>query len=437
MWAQRIAPIDEASTARALSRAPGFAWLDSQQVDARDGRYSFLAAWPDRIVHSEFGTKDPFAALEGLGRPTDSVNPEGPKPQEVPEWIGFIGYDAYWCRPVRGEPAHARQADSAVAFRRYPALVAIDHLNGETWIVGDDQSACAAFASSLESLPQASPAAPTVGALEVDDAEQHRAAIEQALQHIARGDVYEVNLARRWSAEFEGPAFGLWEAMRDASQVPLGAFLSTERGAVLACTMERFIRWHAESRSLVTRPIKGTIVRKGNDPEARARLVADPKERAEHAMIVDLMRNDLSRVAAVGSVRVNAPMTVEPFTGLYHLVSTVSCVTKDDVTLQSIVEATFPPGSVTGAPKVRALEIIETLEQHPRGVYCGAVGFVDRDGGLSLAVAIRTATVGDNRVEYWAGGGIVEASDPGREVEETELKARVFLDALEAIRRRA
>jgi len=147
-------------------------------------------------------------------------------------------------------------------------------------------------------------------------------------------------------------------------------------------------------------------------------------------MIVDLMRNDLGRVAEVGTVKVEAPLIVEPFTGLYHLVSTVSCVTRPEVSLEAVLEATFPPGSVTGAPKIRALEIIEELEQHPRGIYCGALGFIDHDGGLSLAVAIRTATVAGGRVCYWAGGGIVEASDPDREVAETELKASVFLDAV-------
>jgi para-aminobenzoate synthetase component 1 len=151
-------------------------------------------------------------------------------------------------------------------------------------------------------------------------------------------------------------------------------------------------------------------------------------------MIVDLMRNDLGRVAEIGSVEVDAPLVVEPFTGLYHLVSTVQCVTREDVTLGDVLEATFPPGSVTGAPKIRALEIIEELEPHPRGVYCGALGFVDRAGGLSLAVAIRTATVRRGEVHYWAGGGIVEASDPDREVAETDLKAKVFLDAVQSVR---
>ncbi|MGB5812050.1 MAG: anthranilate synthase component I family protein, partial [Polyangiales bacterium] len=315
-----------------------------------------------------------------------------------------------------------------------PALIAIDHRLDEHWIVGDDEEACRAFMQRLEGHTGGAPDDAQVGQARVDDAELHRQAIQGALRYIARGDVYEVNLARRWSAPYEGNAFELWEAMRDSSHVPLGAFIDGGDHAVLACTMERFLRWNAETRALVTRPIKGTIPRDLDDARAQSRLRADPKERAEHTMIVDLMRNDLGRVAETGSVRVDAPLSVEPFTGLYHLVSTVSCVTRPDATLKSIVEATFPPGSVTGAPKLRALEIIESLESYPRGAYCGAVGFVDRDGGLSLAVSIRTANVRAGEVQYFAGGGIVEASDPGREVDETNLKARVFLDAVARLR---
>ena len=434
MWAEPIAPVDEPATARSLSAELGFAWLDSHRSDPRDGRYSFLTAWPEEEISVAFGAESPFSPLAEVGGPTETVNPEGPKPSAVPQWIGYIAYDAFWSAPVRGTPRFERSKDPIVFFRRYPALLAIDHLDGNAWIVGDDEAACKGFQKRFERLHEPRTIRPSVGPMHVDDAAEHRSTIVRALDYIARGDVYEVNLARRWSARFEGSAFELWQAMRDASHVPLGMFLDAGERAVLACTMERFVRWHAESGTLVTRPIKGTIRREAGDDEAPKRLLADPKERAEHSMIVDLMRSDLGRVAETGSVRVDAPLAVEAFTGLYHLVSTVSCATRPEVDLPSILQAIFPPGSVTGAPKIRALEIIEELEQHPRGVYCGAVGFVDRDGGLSLAVAIRTATVHAGEVHYWAGGGIVEASDPDREVAETDLKARVFLDAIARLR---
>jgi len=434
VWAERFASIDELAVARSLSSQRGFAWLDSNRSESRDGRYSFLAAWPDEELRVEFGDETPFAGLRDIGPLDGKARDRGPEAFQVPSWIGYIAYDAFWSAPARGTPRFPRGRSPVLYFRRYPALMAIDHEEGLAWLVGDDETACDAFRSKLESLRASAPPPPTVGPVQVDDAAVHRNAIVRALDYIDQGQVYEVNVARRWSVSFAGDALELWRAMRVASRVPLGLFFDGGDHTVLACTMERFIQWDARSRELLTRPIKGTIRREPTDDGASERLRADPKERAEHSMIVDLMRNDLGRVAAVGTVRVDAPLVVEPFTGLYHLVSTVRCETRPEVTLEEVLSATFPPGSVTGAPKIRALEIIEELEQHPRGVYCGAVGFIDRAGGLSLAVAIRTATVRDGQAHYWAGGGIVEASDPDREVEETELKAKVFLDAVEALR---
>jgi para-aminobenzoate synthetase component 1 len=434
VWAERDSSIDELAVARRLRTEPGFAWLDSNRSESRDGRFSFLAAWPSDEIRAEFGEEEPFAALGGLEQRSADTNPDGPRPCEVPAWIGYIAYDAFWSAPVRGEPRFDRAGETIMLFRRYPALLALDHAAGESWIVGDDRDACELFRRRLAGLTEQRVSPPQIGEIEVDGAEEHRDAIGKALDYIGLGEVYEVNVARRWSAPFRGDALQLWQAMRVASRVPLGMFLDGGDHAVLACTMERFIHWDAWSRTLITRPIKGTIRREPCDDGSSERLLADPKERAEHSMIVDLMRNDLGRVAEIGTVSVDAPLIVEPFTGLYHLVSTVSSVTRSDVSLADILEATFPPGSVTGAPKIRALEIIEELEKHPRGIYCGALGFIDYEGGLSLAVAIRTASVANGRVVYWAGGGIVEASDPDREVAETELKARVFLDAVESLR---
>jgi para-aminobenzoate synthetase component 1 len=434
VWAEPIPSVDVLAHARSLRAAPGFVWLDSNRAEAHDGRYSFLSAWPSDRIRVDFGEPHPFAALRNARTPTRTVAAHGPVPSHVPSWIGYVAYDAFWSSPPRGERRLERARDPVLFFRRYPALVAIDHRTQQAWLVGDDARACEAFRKRLDSTAADRKPALRIGFIEADDAQSHKNAIERVRRYIELGDVYEVNIARRWSAAFEGDPFELWQAMRIASRVPLGVFLDADDHAVLGCTMERFIRWDARSRALVTRPIKGTIRRDPSDDGAPARLRADPKERAEHSMVVDLMRNDLGRVAEIGTVQVEQPLVVEPFSGLYHLVSTVSCLTRGDVGLEQILEATFPPGSVTGAPKIRAIEIIEELEQHPRGIYCGALGFIDRCGGLSLAVAIRTALIRAGRVSYWAGGGIVEASDPDREVAETELKARVFLDATESLR---
>ncbi len=437
MWAECISPIDERTLARSLHRAPGFAWLDSNRAGTRDGRYSYLSAWPTDEARAELGNDDPFAVLEEIEEREAEGDEDRLSPRQVPAWVGYVAYDAFWSAPPRGVGRFDRGREPVVLFRRYPAWIVVDHDTGQTWVAGDDQRGCHALLANLRAMPTSDEAVPRIGAIRVDDASSHRRAIEKALGYIDEGQVYEVNLARRWSAAFEGEPLSLWEAMREASRVPLGFFWDAGDHAVLGCTMERFLRWDARSKQLVTHPIKGTSRRERTDPKGARRLQADPKERAEHSMIVDLMRNDFGRVAELGTVEVEAPLVVEPFTGLYHLVSTVRCTTRSDAGLRQIVEATFPPGSVTGAPKIRAIEIIEELERHPRGIYCGALGFIDRQGGLSLAVAIRTAIVRGDVVHYWAGGGIVEASDPDREVAETELKARVFLDAVESIQGRS
>lgn len=435
----RAREIDGRIDAAALAagwRGRGLAWLDGDGSSAQ-GRWSFVGCEPVEVRSVRWGDAAPYDVLRGL-----SVRGSGDceiDPADVPAWIGLVAYDACWSSGsgLRHAPRLARSGDAPVAsFARYDALIAIDAQRGRAWIVGDDEAAIDRLASRIDeraSAPRARVSRP-IG----EPAEVHRAAIERALEHIAAGEIYQVNLARRWSATIEGDAIALFLAMRAASPVPFGAYLELGADrAILARTMERFLRWDARTRAIETRPIKGTIARAGDDRAEAATLRSDAKERAEHAMIVDLMRNDLGRIAEVGTVHVERVMDVEPYVGLSHLVSTVRATTREDVDLRAILEATFPPGSISGTPKLRAIEIIEALERFPRGAYCGAIGHVDRAGGLSLAVAIRTATVARGELEYFAGGGLVEASVPEREVAETELKARVLLDAVRALEEEA
>jgi len=422
--------------AQRLAERTGLAWIDANAA-GDDPRWSFVGVEPVDEVRAPADAADPFACIDELTAPPDATNDAAPlQPADVPRWIGFVAYDACWSGRAARMPRTA--TGSFVSFRRYDALYAFDHARRRAFVVGDGESACTRLAAMLATTRPVTPRA-RVHDITVDDPMRHLAAIELALDHIRRGDIYQVNLARRWRGALEGPPLALYLAMRQASPVPLGLHLEAGDRTIMSCTMERFLRWTRAGHDgavLETRPIKGTRTRSGTRDAVEAdTLTADPKERAEHVMIVDLMRNDLGRVAKPGSVRVAALLRTEPYAGLHHLVSTVRCVTRSEVTLRDVVEATFPPGSVTGAPKLRAVEIIEALEPHPRDLYTGAVGFVDRAGGLSLAVAIRTAVATAGAVDYWAGGGIVEASDPARELAETELKARVFLDAVARLER--
>ena len=408
--------------ARALRGAGGLAWLDGDG-SAGAGRRSYLACAPVEVVRAEHGDADPLGAagrLEGCGDDSDA-----------PRWVGYVAYDAWWAGRA-SRHARGSHGGPVLWWGRYDAVLEVDHARGVGRIVADDAAAAARLRERLGGAGQREAA--HVGALEVTPADAHARAVEAAREHIAAGDIYQVNLARRWRGSFEGSALTLWEAMRRASPVPYGLYVDAGDHQVLARTMERFLDWTPDVRGvgrIETRPIKGTKARRGDDGAEAAALRADTKERAEHAMIVDLMRNDLGRVAEIGSVEVVAPLTVEPYAKLHHLVTTVRARTRPGTDLGAVLRATFPPGSVTGAPKRRALEIIDALEPHPRGVYCGCVGHVDRRGGAHLAVAIRTAVVRGGAVEYFAGGGLVWASEAAREVAETELKARVFLDAIE------
>ncbi len=437
----RALRLKDAPSIEAIARSlpsRGRFWLDGLAAHP-EGRWAFVGAEPAEVRSASFGelALEPFDALgeASLSLEGDAIELE---PASIPHWVGYIAYDAAWSRGatlgLRGVPRHPRGALPVVWLGRYERLLAIDLARSETFVLAPSEDDCRAFAREL-GVSRPEPLA-RVGPIEGEDRALHRSAIEHALDAIAAGDIYQVNLARRWRASFEGDPLALWLAMRSASPVPLGFLLELADHAVLARTMERFLRWERASGQLWTSPIKGTIARAGDDAAEAEQLRADAKEHAEHAMIVDLMRNDLSRVAEVGTVRVESALRVEPFAGLSHLVSTVSCRSAPGAGARAILEATFPPGSITGAPKIAAMELIEREERSARGVYTGAVGYVDRAGGLSLAVAIRTAIVEGAEVSYFAGGGLVAASDPDREIAETELKAEVFFEACAALARK-
>lgn len=424
-------PMTAAEAALRLERDGHLCWLDGDG-QGEQGRFSFVSSAPQAVHQVPFG-RAPFENLDDrLTRPPSSAQRTDAAaapltPDQVPHWAGLVAYDAHWSqRPVRlprdpGLPV--------VWFGRYPSWFVCDHGTGACHLVGDDRAACDALRARLERPPRPQRAA--VDAPRAPDAARHLASIERVLWHIRRGDTYQVNLAHAWHARLSGDPLFLALRMRAQSPVPFGAYLDLGAAQVVCRSMERFLRLCAGDRRLLTRPIKGTIARAGDrDALEAACLRGNPKERAEHAMIVDLMRNDLGRVAEVGSVRVEDVMAVEPYAGLSHLVSSVACRVRPGVGLGEILAATFPPGSVTGTPKLKAIEIIEALETGARGPYCGAIGFVDRAGGISLAVAIRTALVRAGQVSYHAGGGLVEASRAAAELDETVLKARVFLDAI-------
>ncbi|HSV55302.1 MAG TPA: aminodeoxychorismate synthase component I, partial [Burkholderiaceae bacterium] len=249
---------------------------------------------------------------------------------------------------------------------------------------------------------------------------------------IAQGDVLQVNLTRREDCAFEGDAWALYEDLVSAHPAPFAAFLEGPGFAIASCSPERFL--HKRGSQLEARPIKGTVARGGcaaEDATRRQWLAASPKDRAENVMIVDLMRNDLGRVAVIGSVHVPELFALEPYASVWQMVSTVRAQLRRDCGIDQLLRACWPPGSMTGAPKLKAMEIIEALEPVRRGLYAGSIGYLDCRGNIDLSVVIRTAVVADGRVMLQFGGAVVADSDPAAEWAETVAKGRCMVEVLE------
>ena len=247
--------------------------------------------------------------------------------------------------------------------------------------------------------------------------DQYTAAVERCIDHIRAGDVYQANICLRLDATFEGSVTGLFADLLEALDPAYAALVCDDAGAVVSLSPELFL--HRRGRTVTSAPIKGTRPRTAGlppeaDPERQA-LQTSEKERAENVMIVDLIRNDLARVAEIGSVRVPSLLQVAEHCGVWHMISTVSATLPGAVTDGALLRATFPPGSVTGAPKLAAQAIIKSLEPDPRGVYTGAVGYVSPAAGLELNVAIRTLRIAGNRVSLGVGAGITAGSTPAEE----------------------
>jgi len=262
------------------------------------------------------------------------------------------------------------------------------------------------------------------------------AAVSRVREYIYAGDIFQANLSQRFEAPLPGDPWLFYRALRAVNPAPFGAYFTCPGATVLSTSPERFLRVSAGGH-VETRPIKGTRAR-GLGPEHDAALgqalTESAKDRAENLMIVDLMRNDLSRVCAPGSVRVSELFALERYATVHHLVSTVVGDLAPGFDAFDLLRAAFPGGSITGAPKLRAMEIIAEMEPSRRGVYCGSLGYWSTTGEMDTSIAIRTAVVRDGRIYFSAGGGIVADSDPEQEYRETLDKVRATIDALASLR---
>jgi len=450
---------------RAVARSPVAVWAAAQAAGRRAallgsgagagdaaGTFSFVAIDPAaRLVFEPDDPGDPFDALRAaLGR----VTWRGPERPPVPfcgGWIGFFSYDLL--HRIERVPRLARRDHGfpLIDLRFYPRVLAYDHAR-HLWTAcvldGADDAAVAegegkggprAARALLEWLDAPEPPRSGGPALAGPLASNftrpaYEAAVGRVLDYIAAGDVYQVNLAQRFAGRRAADPVELARRLFDASPAPFSAFLQEGDRTIVSSSPERFLR--VRDGTVETWPIKGTRPRgrtPAEDARLRAELLDSAKERAELTMITDLLRNDLGRVCRYGSVQVPEPRVLESFEQVHHTRSTVTGRLREGLDGVDLLRATLPGGSVTGAPKIRATEIIEELEPTARGPYCGAIGYLGIDGAMDLNIAIRTLLVEGDRLSFQVGGGIVADSRPDLEYEETLHKAQGLLKALGAV----
>jgi para-aminobenzoate synthetase component 1 len=432
-----------------LADLPWAVLLDSGPSDQRRGRWDILAAepiatlvtrsqdteiWDGQVTRSS--DSDPFQLLR-------EVLAAQPGPAEWPFPGGAIGYFGYdLARRIERLPEHAASEGGMpeMAVGIYDWAVVLDHQAQTARLIsaGRRPMSDGAWQALQGRFQDPGPQQARQGfhslgpARSNMDSGRYRQAFNRIQDYIREGDCYQVNLAQRFETACTGDPWLAYRRLREINPAPFAAYLNLPFGQVLSSSPERFLE--VRGGHVETRPIKGTRPRQ-SDPAADAaqagELAACGKDRAENLMIVDLLRNDLGKVCVPGSVEASRLFEVESFANVHHLVSTVTGQLAAGLDAIDLLRVTFPGGSITGAPKLRAMEIIEELEPHRRGVYCGAIGYLGFNGDMDTNIAIRTVVISEGRARCWAGGGIVADSQWQAEYQECLDKAVPMLRLLD------
>lgn len=449
---------DSAQWFLAVRHLPNAIWLDSGRPVSQYGRFDIISAAPQTLLEAHGDTTritdlngaftessaDPFQLLQQQLHPGKNVM------GELPFYGGALGYFGYDLgRRLEQLPQIARQdvqlPDMSVGI--YPWAIVQDHERKEAWLVQNQaispaynfleiQSICAKqsenamfhdLKQNLKRHGKSFKINEFKSNLKVGEYHQ---ALEKIQDYIRAGDCYQVNFAQRFSAQYSGDAFIAYRVLRDALPSPFSGFMQLATGAVLSLSPERFIQ--VRGNAVETKPIKGTIKRGATPEEDQANaewLQASLKNRAENVMIVDLLRNDLSKHCQ--QVRVPKLCELQTFANVHHLVSTVTAELNDTASCIDVLRDSFPGGSITGAPKIRAMEIIEELEPTRRSLYCGSLGYISVDGQMDTSIAIRTLVCDGDKIHCWGGGGIIADSETDKEYQESIAKVKVLMETLE------
>lgn len=441
---------DSAALFAGIAQRPWSMFLDSGYPAIAQGRYDILSCDPRvtlvtrgnlteirRAGGVEYSSADPFTLLKQILQ-----EKELPAINHLPFNGGALGYFAYdLARRIEELPQLALDVEGIpdMAVGIYPWAVIVDHQLQQSWLVGQDiadddwQTLIAQFSCLTEASLQSS--FQVTGAIVSHmPAADYAAAFHAIKTYLKEGDCYQVNLAQRFSAPCQGQPWHAYQALRKLNPAPFGGYFNIPEVQILCSSPERFLR--VQDGAVETKPIKGTRVRKADplqDQHQINQLANSAKDRAENVMIVDLLRNDLSKNCRLDSVAVPKLFAIESYTTVHHLVSTVTGQLAENQHPLDLLRNCFPGGSITGAPKIRAMEIIEELETHRRGVYCGAMGYIGFDGNMDTNIVIRTLVHVDNNISCWAGGGIVNDSVLEEEYQESFDKAEALLRLLRSL----
>jgi len=421
-------------------------FLDSGMSHDRLGRHSYIGFEPFMVFRSKGReievirgreTKkieaNPFDVLEGILK---DYRVEGTELPFTGGAVGFFGYDlkdVLYELPQLAED-DIRMWDCMLGF--YDSVLVFDHLKGKWYLTGcgfTDRD----YRGEIEKAGEF-PGDRTENSSGIQEyksnfeKEKYLKTLERVNEYIAAGDIYQANISQRLDAEIGIGPWTLYKRLRAINPAPFAAFLNFDDVTVVSASPERFFK--VEERRIQTRPIKGTRPRgmdSAKDKGLEKELMGSEKDKAEHVMIVDLERNDIGKICEFGSVKVSEFELIERYSTVFQMVSTVEGTLRGDVSQVDCLRAMFPGGSITGAPKVRAMEIIEELEPTKRALYTGSIGYLGFNGNIDLSIVIRTFLIKDNRAYFQVGGGIVADSEPEDEYQETMDKAKALIDSLQ------
>jgi para-aminobenzoate synthetase component 1 len=437
---------DSAALFSHIAHQPWAVFLDSGYPHSQQGRYDIIAADPvcTLVTHGDsteiirqgnvtHSIADPFELVKQQLLLIDNSHTT-----DLPFNGGAIGYFSYdLARRLENLPVLAEDAEgiAEMAVGIYHWAVIVDHQEQQSYLVGQsiDESTWQDLISQFSQLPimQSPDAFQVTSKVQSNmDKARYRTAFDRIKQYLKEGDCYQVNLTQRFSASCAGNPWTAYQTLRELNAAPFSCYLNLPEVQILSSSPERFLR--LTDGIVETKPIKGTRPRKADsaeDEQQKHQLVTSNKDRAENVMIVDLLRNDISKTCT--NVKVPVLFDVETYTTVHHLVSTVTGVLAKNKHALDLLKSCFPGGSITGAPKIRAMEVIEEIEPHRRGIYCGAIGYIGFNGNMDTNIAIRTLVHSNHTIRFWAGGGIVNDSVVEEEYQECFDKAAALLAVLQ------